>query len=544
MKVFSSKNFIYFGFTFLFVIGLYFSKDFGISWDEHGHRKRGKQNIAYISRVLGLENFLPVPQHVKNPDIRVIGYGPMFEILCLASEKLFLIEDGKKIYQFRHKINFTIYFISAFILYLFLKLFFNSQVFGLIGAMFYLLNPRILAHGFFNPKDSISQAIIACAILPLFLTYRKKSISMSLISGLLVGIAITIRLPIIYIPFLFILLIIFRNFNDWSTFRIEFKNVKIIIYFLTATIISIFLCFPELWDAPIKKFQIIFGKLSHYQWAGNNLYLGKLIPAFNAPWHYIPVWIVVTTPITFLMALIVGILKSSVDVINRKGKDYLFQTFMLAGFIVPIVIIAFIKSTLYNGWRHVFFIYPFIVFFMAYGFQIIYQWLSLKFTRNNTKILCGLIIITFSNPLFFIFSAHPNQHVYFNKFAGPDPLENFEGDYWAASMRQAVDWIAENDARNNINVLSPLNVAWKNNVMLNKNYRDKLNYLPIKPISLNSEIRKNDKNLSGDKIIKSPVSYFITNSRLEKEGFTLKSKNEVFSVNSGNLKLWTVYKDD
>ena len=80
--------------------------------------------------------------------------------------------------------------------------------------------------------------------------------------------------------------------------------------------------------------------------------------------------------------------------------------------------------------------------------------------------------------------------------------------------------------------------------MLNKNYRDKLNYLPIRSISLNSQIRKNDKNLSGDKIIKSPVSYFITNSRLEKEGYTLKSKNEVFSVNSGNLKLWTVYKDD
>ena len=80
--------------------------------------------------------------------------------------------------------------------------------------------------------------------------------------------------------------------------------------------------------------------------------------------------------------------------------------------------------------------------------------------------------------------------------------------------------------------------------MLDKKYKDKLNYLPIKPISLNSERRKNNKNLSSDKIIKSPVSYFITNSRLEKEGYTLKSKNEVFSVNSGNLKLWTVYKHD
>ena len=181
---------------------------------------------------------------------------------------------------------------------------------------------------------------------------------------------------------------------------------------------------------------------------------------------------------------------------------------------------------------------------MAYGFQIIYQWLSLKFTRYSTKILCGLIIITFSNPLFFIFSVHPNQHVYFNKFAGPNPLENFEGDYWAASMRQAIDWIAKNDSRNKINVLSPLNVAWKNNVMLDKEYKDKLNYLPIKPISLNRKIREDNKTPSNDKNIKNPGSYFITNSRLEKEGFTLNSKNKVFSVYSGDLKLWTVYVND
>ena len=156
--------------------------------------------------------------------------------------------------------------------------------------------------------------------------------------------------------------------------------------------------------------------------------------------------------------------------------------------------------------------------------------------------MLGLVLITFTYPLYFIFSSHPNQQVYFNKFAGPDPLENFEGDYWAVSMRQAVDWIVENDPRENINVLSPINIAAKNNVMLDKKFRKKLNFIPIEPRISKNKMKGNDQTSTKNNDFRSSINYFITNSRLEKEGFTLTNKNEVFSVKSGHLKLWSVYR--
>ena len=209
-----------------------------------------------------------------------------------------------KIYELRHKINFSFYFIGVIIFYLFLKRIFKSPEFAFIGSLFYLLSPRILAHGFFNSKDSIAQAILACAILPLYLTFKNKSFKMSIIAGVLVGIAITIRLPIIYLPFLFILFTLLTDFFLGSPFKKKTRNFKILLCFSLATISSVYLFFPELWQAPIRNILLMFNNLKHHPWTGNTLYLGKLTQPSDVPWHYIPVWIIVTTPITFLFFLV------------------------------------------------------------------------------------------------------------------------------------------------------------------------------------------------------------------------------------------------
>ena len=539
MISFSNKRIIFFVFLSLFVTGIYFSADFGISWDENWHRKRGKENIAYISRVLGINDILQVPENIKNPQIGVGGYGPIFEIFCILAEKSFSAKDGKAIYELRHKINFSFYFISIIIFYLFLKKFFKSPKIAFIGALFYLLSPRILAHGFFNSKDSIAQAILACAIFPLFLTFKRKSIKMSLIAGVLIGIATTIRLPIIYLPCLFLFFIFITNFFYGSLLEKKTKNFKTSLCFLITTILSIYIFFPELWEAPIKNFLLIFDNLNHHPWTGNNLYLGELFQPSNVPWHYIPVWIIVTTPITFLFFFITGIIKSFLNIISLKTKNNLFHIFMFAGFIVPILAIIFLKAHLYNGWRHLFFIYPYMVFFMVIGFFSIYDWLCSIFSWNNSKILYSLILITFLNPLIFVIKSHPNQQVFFNKFAGSHPLDNFEGDYWAVSMRHALDWIVENDPNESVNVLSVWNVAAKNNRMLEDKHRHKINYFRLSSYPAdNNQNNKSPKNNN----IEYPTNYFITNSRLEKEGFTPKNKNEVFGVFSANLKLWSVHK--
>ena len=71
------------------------------------------------------------------------------------------------------------------------------------------------------------------------------------------------------------------------------------------------------------------------------------------------------------------------------------------------------------------------------------------------KITILLAFLTFTGPLIDIINLHPHQQVYFNPLAGKDPMENFEGDYWGASMRQGLEWIMENDNRDSLTIISP-----------------------------------------------------------------------------------------
>ena len=66
-------------------------------------------------------------------------------------------------------------------------------------------------------------------------------------------------------------------------------------------------------------------------------------------------------------------------------------------FSAPIVVVVVLKSTLYDGWRHMFFIYPFLAYFMAMGFSAGVKWFNGKFQIGNqvTTILFGMLVFAF-----------------------------------------------------------------------------------------------------------------------------------------------------
>ena len=55
-----------------------------------------------------------------------------------------------------------------------------------------------------------------------------------------------------------------------------------------------------LWTDPINHFVEIFNNLSSYNWEGYNLYFGEYILGSNLPWHYVFVWIGITTPLLYI----------------------------------------------------------------------------------------------------------------------------------------------------------------------------------------------------------------------------------------------------
>ena len=541
MKVsLSNKNLINIAFLSLFSVGIYFAKDFGISWDEPWHRMHGKSTLAFIARLFGIDKILGNFEHI--PDPNTWGYSALFEMFFILFEKLLLIEETRNIYILRHTLNFTIYFFGAYMFFLFIKEHTQNLSISFIVSMFYLINPRLLGHGFFNCKDSIAQALVACSLLPLYLAFKTSSRKWFIISGIIIGLSIVVRIPIIYLPFIYLVALFAKDFDTKKKYYFAKNTFTNVLIFFLSILFSAFVFQPLFWGISYDGVKKIFLTFMDYPWEGFNYYLGHYISAINLPWHYIPLWVLITTPLPFIIFFFFGISTTFRKSLKKIRKSMFFDFFMLMGFIVPIFVIIILNSTLYDGWRHMFFIYPFLSYFMGVGFIWLINYLKYKFIFTFKKIMIIISVLTFLSPIVKIVQLHPYQNVFFNSLAGRDPMKYFEGDYWALSMREGIEWILKNDDKDRVWIASNYNMAKINYPIIKKNDRKRLGWLYIKHrYDSPATLRPNESGIKAD--------YYITNFRWAGSDYKkLKHQtfppyeNELFSIEKDNMKILGIYK--
>ena len=153
---------------------------------------------------------------------------------------------------------------------------------------------------------------------------------------------------------------------------------------------------PYLWESPVEGILNSLKTFSGFGWNNYVFYLGDYIKATNLPWHYIPVWIFVTMPIFYLIFFISGLIKITYDFIKNilsldEGPDKKIwisinqkkDFFIFSFFITPIFLVILLNSTLYTGWRHLYFVYPTLIYILALGINFV---LNIKI-KNYIKIL-------------------------------------------------------------------------------------------------------------------------------------------------------------
>ena len=83
-------------------LGLLVSGDYGLGWDEPIQHRLGRQAWRYATGESA--------GYLRNPD-RV--YGPAFELLLQAAEKLQRLEDSRDVYTQRHALTFLAFWASV-----------------------------------------------------------------------------------------------------------------------------------------------------------------------------------------------------------------------------------------------------------------------------------------------------------------------------------------------------------------------------------------------------------------------------------------------
>tara|TARA_B100000900_G_scaffold141958_1_gene120316 strand:+ start:11254 stop:12852 length:1599 start_codon:yes stop_codon:yes gene_type:complete len=499
------------------------SNDYGISWDEDWHRTSGKRVGVFLGQQIGLFSNLSTDYPNKTD-----YHGIIFDTICAFGEEIFGLQDSRKIYFMRHKLNVLFYLVGVVFFFYFSKYVFQKKSFAYIATSFYLVHPRLFANGFYNMKDSIVQVYVVIALFFLYKYLKTKKLSSLVFSGIFCGIATTTRIPIVYLAVYFSIFIYFSNY--FSLEKKVFNNNKIlkhIFIYNFVYLVSLLIFWPVLWKSPIIKFIEIFELTKSYVVDNNQFFMGDYVNSKDVPDIYLPVWILVTTPISFLVFFLVGIISFLRQSLNKINFKTISNAFNLFCFFTPLTAAIIFNSTLYDSWRQFHFIYPFMVMIIMSGFTFILSRLKLILNKEGLRPLLLLVFFTFSSPIYSLVKYHPNQFVYFNNFAGKDPMLNFDGDYWGLSYRQGLEYIAENDNRKKIKI-SVRNSPGRHNIkILDKKDRDRFEYV--------ENIKESN--------------YYLTNYRWKmKENYHLAKIDmhpvgkEYFSVNLGQMKILGVYK--
>jgi len=502
MALMLKKVVVSFFFIGYFIIGCFIFKDYGISWDEPDHRQIGYINFEYVLRG---DKTLLSPQYPEK------DHGPFIELPLVIIERLLKLKDTKIIYQLRHFLTFTLFYLSVIFFYLLNKKVFKSWKKGLLACILLVLSPRIFADSFYNTKDIPLLSFFIISTYTLFLLLEKKSLTRilfhSITSASLIAIrALGVIMPLVTVAILLTDLLINRS-----------KKTKTIITYIFLTIILIVLFWPLLWSNPLNFF-MVFKKLAKYNYETNLpvLYLGKYISPFKLPWYYIPIWIFISTPVMYSVLFLIGTSKTIINLIKVKNlrkiyEGYLYDITVLVLAISPVLAVIVLHSTLYDGWRHLYFIYPFMIILMIKGLQ---------------AIPIPLIVLTIAemiSVLIFMITYHPYQNVYFNILLSRNMTkvkENFELDYWGLSYRKALEYIVKFDKSKKIPLVVANNPGDSNSLILQKKDRKRLQYLDSHDIA--------------------KAKYFVSNYRWHPDEYGYK--NEIFTIKVNGAKIMTVYK--
>ena len=475
-KIYESNIFIYLFFLLYLSIGLIIFKDYGISLDEPFNRMNGLVSLRYV-----VEKFsIPLDLHqvtVHIPDFHTyikstsninIIYGVIFDLPLALIEVLFNLQDTRDIYLTRHLFNFFVFFVSTICFYHLINFQFKSKGLALIGVLLLILSPRIFAHSFFNSKDIIFLSLMIFAIFFSLKTLNQNGIKYIFLAAFFTALATALRVPGCYI----LILTIFFYYLNYDKEKHEFSRLKFSLYYFLLFLASLYLLWPFLWENPLTNFIYSFKLLGKIPYSFYTLYLGEFVNTKNLPWHYFFVWFFISTPPIFLLLIIYGFfivcktLLKNLSFIDENDKNFLWKTnyemnafFILCVFIVPIFLTILLNSTVYNGWRHFYFVYPALVFLAINSLQFIY----LHFKKIITKSIYLLLITQMLFSIYFIIISHPIQSIYFNSPSKKIFANQFVYDYWGLS-----NLISLKKLINNENYEKPIKIATSSFTDLNK----------------------------------------------------------------------------
>lgn len=450
------------------VIGLAVYDDYGISWDESFSFNECGMS-AWNAVVHGAWDAYQANQEKY--------HGPAFELVLIGVQQVTGTDEISDIYLQRHLVTFLIFWVSGIAFYRILAMRFSSRFMILSGICLYFLMPRIFADAFYNSKDLAFLSMTTICLYAMFRFTGNPHFRNAVVLGIVTGFAISIRVMGVLLVFITALNFVAAWIGPGGSSRNQFRIGPFAV-FLLATVFFTVTFWPILWLDPPGHFMAAWDEMSRFSFKGNVLYAGELIPAPDLPWHYLPVWISITTPVPYLVLFIIGLYATVIFLARKRSPASLVfhRLSACALLFLPIISIILLKSVVYDGWRHVFFVYvPFCLIALE-GLNHLRETLT---GRRATLLLRLTVFIIIVATGYEMAMLHPYQNLYFNRLAGKNAGElqsRFEMDYWGLSYREALEKILAKDDSDTVRVYTLNNPGYLNSFILPESSRKRIKY--------------------------------------------------------------------
>jgi len=426
---------IYLLFTVYLLLGIIFVPGYGVGWDEWYMRENAVRNVEWAKAFFNGEFDKRNTIFEGNVD----EHGPAFQLVLLKVEHLFQPTSIKKRVLVRHYTAFVVFAFLSLGFYLLLKRAGFSTQLSLLGWMALVLYPRIMAHAAFNPKDPLLMGFFIWASYLLLLIHQSGKWRWHLLFGMLLGLMVDIRvIALVFLaPYGLIWLSTLIRKRTYST---SLVNVGIVL----AGFISIAICaWPYLWHDPLASFINQFKVITEVKQPNPTLFFGEFYLPKEAPWWYLPGYLLITIPLIIWIPFSYGIFEHLKCVI-QKGKqeleEHLLFWIAVIIFCIPLLAAMILTPVFYNGWRHFQFMYPFILILALYGLKPILQMKTLTFKGVNSYAIVMLVFVVLS---YANIRYYPFGNLYFNTWIGKDLEQEFECDYWGVGTNNAWDYLSE-----------------------------------------------------------------------------------------------------
>lgn len=448
-------------------IGRYTYQDYGYTVDEDAERLTCLVNYKHAFRVLfdrDLEE-LDVPPMEEHKDRY---YGVALQLPMVAAEHLTgFTMPLTNAYHLRHLYTFVLCMAGWACFYGFLHKVFKNRWLALAGLLMVVLYPRFYSEQFTNMKDMVFAAACAAELyaIALCLEHEEKW-RYDVLAAFIGAVCVNTRFLGLMLPGMLFGYRILRDsclapvWKDGGMARL-WKNIARYAAQLLMLLFFYYLITPAMWTDPIGFLPNVIRTFSNYDvWQGEVLYLGQYYPCDGLPWHYIPVWLAVSAPIWYLLLMGAGIALLAARHILRvrsgQEKTFAFLTsdtryavLCLVFALAPFLAMVLGSTSLYNGWRHVYFIFPPVVVLALFGLRALWRLLAKKCTLQ--RLLALAVCLLMAGQGAWIANAHPLEKFYFNPI-GVRLADGMDRDTWFETNTYQLEYILARDDSHRISV--------------------------------------------------------------------------------------------